>query len=65
VPPPQDPLLAILGPTLGGEPSPILVSDIQDGHSTRRAWLILLPLAAAADALVLPIEFIGALGAAE
>ena len=65
VPPPEDPLLAILGPTIGGEPSPILVSDIQDGHGTRRAWLILMPFAAVADAAVLPIEFIGGLAAAE
>ena len=64
VPPPGDTLLAILGEASELSPDPIFISDIQDGHSTRRGWLVLMPLAAAGDAAALPFELCAAIIAA-
>jgi hypothetical protein len=61
VPPPGDPLLAILRIAPKNDPDPIFISDIQDGHTTRRGWLVLMPLAAAGDAVVLPLEMLVAI----
>jgi len=61
VPPPGDPLLAILRKTSKDDPDPIFISNIQDGHTKRRAWLVLMPLAAAGDAVVLPLEMCAAI----
>ena len=61
VPLPGDPILAITVPAGKNDPNTILISDIQDGFTTRRRWLLLLPLAAAADAAMLPFQFFGAL----
>ncbi len=57
VPPPGDPLLVIVLPSLEGKTRSIFISDVQDGHTTRRPWLFLMPLAAAADVVLLPFEF--------
>jgi len=65
VPPPGDPLLVVVRPDSDGPTDNILISDIQDGHTTRRAWLVALPFAAAADAVVLPLELAGAMAEAE
>jgi len=58
VPLPGDPILAITVPAGKSGPRTILISDIQDGHTTRRPWLLLMPFAAAADAAFLPFEFL-------
>jgi hypothetical protein len=34
---------------------------IQDGHATRHGWLVLMPLAAAGDAVVLSLEMLVAI----
>jgi len=65
VPPAGDTLLAIVSPARSDEPGVILISDFQDGYTTRRAWLVALPFAAAADAVALPFEFLGGLAEAE
>jgi len=57
VPLPGDPILAITVPAGKSGPRTILISDVQDGHTTRRPWLLLLPFAAAADVVFLPFEF--------